>query len=302
MTKAAIIPFFNYEQGNEQLLWKFFILHAKNWAKYVDKIYIIDSGCNLLTFEGLPNNLGIIKTPQQSHWQNMNEAIRLVPEELLLLLDSDMIIYEPLMVHFGFEQLEKGVYDVMAILDSSGGSPINSPQFAENDNRFERRRICPYFCFLRKSALRSDFDFTPRGGKNWTDSMGVITEQFIEDGKEIWELQDDRSTISLEDDGKITSTQWLDTPPKKWALKENPNLGYYHIRNFGGGLKILKDKDFGFVPGREARRLIAWVYALGEKTGEFIPAIDLRLFAKKVDDWAKYYGAFKKYHFWLEKI
>ena len=297
MTKAAIIPFFNYEQGNEQLLWKFFILHAKNWAKYVDKIYIIDSGCNLLTFEGLPNNLGIIKTPQQSHWQNMNEAIRRVPEELLLLLDSDMVIYNPQKIAFFFEVMEVGGYDVISIFDSSGGKSINSQQFAENEDRFERRRICPYFCFIKKSALRPDFDFTPRGGENWTDSMGVITEQLVEDRKDILEIPDDRSTIILEDTGKITSTQWLDSPPKLWAMKENPNLGYYHIRNFGGGLKILKDKDFGFVPGREARRLLAWAHVLSEKTDVLLsPSI------KIPDGFLEYYKKFKEYHSWISKI
>jgi len=296
--RAVIVSFFNYQQGNEQLLWKFFLLHAAKWEKYVDKIYAIDSGC------GLENSslekIQIIRKPAQSHWQNMNEAIREIPEDLLLLLDSDMIIYDPEVVKECFEAIENKGYDAVAILDSSGSIPINDPRFKENENRFERRRICPYLCFIKKSSLRENFDFTPRGGEFWTDSMGVITEQFVEDRRTIIELPDDRSTISLEDNGRINSCQWLDTPPKKWSMTENPNYGYYHIRNFGGGLKIVKEGNFGLVPGREARRLLAWVYTLADAIKTPIAAFH----AVDVDNdtWNKYYKKFQEYHSWLKNI
>src|SRR3990167_1714401 len=294
-SKAAIIPFFNYGYGNEQLLWKFFLLQAKKWAKYVDKIYVIDSGCNLLTFEGIPNNLEIVTKPPQSHWQNMNEAIRAAKEDLLLLLDSDMIIYNPEFIKEEFEAMERIKIDVITIFDSSGGIDLSKEfsMMGENDFRFERRRFCPYLCFIRKSKLRPDFDFTPLSGENWTDSMGKVTEQLLEDNTRVVELPDDRSTISLEDDGRITSCQWLDTPPKIWATKENPNYGYYHIRNFGGGLKILKEGEFGLVPKREGNRLLAWVYVVGEKVGNYFGNM-------KSASFEIYLEEFKKYHFWLK--
>ena len=304
--KYAVVPFFDYQQGNNDLLWKFFLLHAAKWIKYVDRLFVIDSGCNLEVPMNAPlglDKITIIRKPAQSHWQNMNEALApFTKEDYVLLLDSDMIIYDSSIVKFGFEQLEKDACDVMAILDSSGSAPIKSDLFKENENRFERRRICPYLCFIKKKVLREGFDFTPRGDDNWTDSMGVITEQLVEDGVTIWELQDDRSTISLEDDGTITSTQWLDTPPKKWAMKENPNLGYYHIRNFGGALKLMKDKSFGLVPGREARRLVAWFMMFAMKLQ------DKDLMVKFWETWGDgdnltiYIKRFKEYHNWLEKI
>jgi len=302
-SRVAIIPFFNYGQGNEQVLWKFFLLHLKKWIKWVDRVYIIDSGCNLELPEDFfqAEKIQIVKKPPQSHWQNMNEAIRNTAENLILLLDSDMVIYNDKVIHTGFWKLEQG-WDVASILDSSGGQPINHPAFTENQFRFERRRLCPYLCFIKRNALRPDFDFTPRGGENWTDSMGTVTEQLVADGKKIYELQDDRATISLEDDGRITSVQWLDTPPKKWALDEHPNLGYYHIRNFGGGLKLWKEKEFGLVPGREARRLLAWVWVLKAGIGEDMrdqTIVDPILPKEK---WVNYFKKFAEYHSWLNLI
>lgn len=312
MTKAAIIPFFRYEpvyQDNYKVLFKFFQRHFFKWGEFVDKAYIIDSGCNFTPQDILPydtaNKLEIIKKPAQSHWQNMNEVVREVPEPLLLLLDSDTIIYDRNVVKTYFDALETLDDDVWTIFDTSGGVRLAErfPIMAENKNRGERRRFCPYLCFLRKSILRSNFDFTPIGGEQWMDSMGSITQEILEDHCNVQELQDDRSTISLEDDGRITSCQWLDSSPKKWALEENPDLGYYHIRNFGGGLKILNEGTFGLVPGREARRLLAWVYILGEKTKTFIPAISQRLFTGgQVGKWAEYYEDFKNYHSWIKDI
>jgi glycosyltransferase involved in cell wall biosynthesis len=302
MNRAVIVSFFDYGSSFQKVLYNFFLKHCLKWIGYVNKVYVVDSGFGIN--ESPHYKIEIIKKPKQSHWQNMNEMIRQVSEPLLLLMDSDMIIYNPEIIQIYFSALEECDDDIWTILDSSGGTCLGDkyPIMAENKNRAERRRICPYLCFLRRSILPHGFDFTPRGGENWTDSMGVITEQLLEKGIKIQELQDDRSTISLEDDGKITSCQWLDTPPKLWALQENPNLGYYHIRNFGGGLKILDDKNFGLVPNREARRLLAWVYilALKTKSQELIDNI-LNTFGNSNDS-NDYIKQFEKYHSWLEKI
>lgn len=294
---SVIAPFFNYGHGNDQLLWRFFLLHCNKWSKYVDKIYIIDSGCNLDPSDN--PRIEIIRKPPASHWENINEAIRRVPDGNILLLDSDIIIYDPEVIARGFKDLDE--YDGVGIFDSSGGlSMSNYELMRENENRFERRRFCPYLFFLRKGALRPDFDFTPRGGEFWTDSMGTVTEQLLADGKKIKELQDDRATISLEDDGRITSLQWLDTPPKKWALDEHLNLGYYHIRNFGGGLKIFNRGAFDEVPGREARRLLTWVVVLGEKVKDQALLEKYRFVFG--NEFSEYLKEFKKYHSFLDKI
>lgn len=297
LMRSAIVPFFSYGHGNEQLLWRFFLLHATKWSEYVDEIYVIASGFDLDKTDN--PKIKIINKPPQSHWQNMNEAIRDTKADQILLLDSDMIIYRPEVIRDNFNKLEK--YDFATILDSSGAKML----FPENENRFARGRMCPYLCFFKKDALRLDFDFTPRGNPDWTDSMGTVTEQALEDGKKILELQDDRSTISLEDDGEITSTQWLDTPPKLWAMEENPYLGYYHIRNFGGGLKLLKEQKLSGVPSREALRLLGWVYWLGVKTEDndlmlkVMELINFKLTPYLGRDYLRLFG---EYHSWLKYL
>lgn len=303
MKIAAIVPFFNYGYGNKDLLFKFFCLHAAKWIKYVDEINVVDSGCGL-TLPDIPN-LKITVAPPQSHWQNMNEAIRNTDADMVLLLDSDTIIYDPEVIQESIEMMEREQLDAYGIFDGSGAQALTAyPIMRENEDRAERRRFAPYFFFLRKSALRSDFDFTPESGPIWTDSMGSVTRQLLVDKKVIMELPDDRSTISLEDDGTITHTQWLDDPSKhNWSKVENPNYGYYHIRNFGGALKIVKEGEFGLVPGREARRLLMWFVMLSEATKsgynveEILSSVDVY-----TDMWNKYYEEFKKYHWWLEKI
>lgn len=288
--RLAIVPFFRYDadEATKGLLYDFFLLQAKQWSCFVDRILVIDSGCQLTK---KIDKLEIFTKGPDSHWENMNQAIRISPEDEIVLLDSDMVIYDPMVIARGFEDLKE--YDCVGIFDGSGGVDMNKYEIMrENENRFERRRFCPYLFFLNRSALRPNFDFTPRGGDLWTDSMGTITEQVLEDGKRVKELQDDRATISLEDDGGITSCQWLDSPPKKWALDEDPNLGYYHIRNFGGGLKFLIGEPFGAVPGREARRLLAWATVVAKRVGYTnIPPLDPTYLLK-----------FQAYHHWLENI
>ena len=319
MSYAAIIPFFKYEpalNGSEKVLFRFFQLQLRHWIHLVDKVYIVDSGCGITKDDLLPElkehpKVEIITKPPQSHWQNMNETIRHAKEDVVLLLDSDMVIYDWEKLHKLKWLFEQGEYHGMGIFDSSGGVAYDNPLMQENENRFERRRFCPYFFFLRKDALREDFDFTPRGGKNWTDSMGTVTEQLLEDKKRIFELPDDRSTISLEDTGEITHVQWLDAPPKKWAMRENPDKGFYHIRNFGAALQLdvysqTDEEKFqelvNTMPQREALRLIAWYWVILEKLGDSRKP-SRTVIAYGMDSiWPEYMKQFRRYHKYLEKI
>lgn len=322
MTVTAIIPFFRYEpvyKDNYKVLFHFFILQLKKWINLVDEVIIVDSGCNFTKedFLGLESPKIIhYQVPPQSHWQNMNEAVKMAKSEYVLLLDSDMIVYNEMFIQKAREKIEKYNMDGLGIFDSSGSRVLNEyPLMWENENRAERRRFCPYLFFLRKSALREDFDFTPLDNPGWTDSMGKITYDLLEDGKTIGELPDDRSTISLEDDGEITSVQWLDTPPYAWSMIETPNYGYYHVRNFGGALSVINnfytnkeefEKLKNTMPRREVLRLLAWFLIMAAKTnisdkdqlevGEVI--------AQFVDptEFADYLANFAEYYKWLERI
>ncbi|MCL4483404.1 MAG: glycosyltransferase [Bacteroidetes bacterium] len=280
--KGVIIPFFNYGHGNSRIFYDFFKLHLPQWIKYVDNVYVIDSGLNL---EQHPDpKVKIIRKPQQSHWQNMNEAIRQVPDDMILLMDCDTVIYKPEAVEFGFRMLEGG-YDICSIFDSSGGVDLGL--------RNNYRRLAPYYCYLKKSSLRGNFDFTPIGGPEWMDSMGKITQEAVQDNRRMMFLNDDRSNIYLNPDGSITHEQWLDDK----TIPENPDYGYYHMRNLGGALKIVSEKTFELVPPREANRLLVWLKHLANKTNTYLDFDYVH-----TDQFNDYYQHFINYYYWLKNI
>lgn len=299
MSRAVIVPFFANsvkKPGYNLMIWDFFKLQMDKWIKFVDKVYVIDSGVGI----GNQNDpkIHVIHKHADSHWANMNEAVALASEDIICLLDSDMVVYKPEIIDEGFRIIEEDGYDVVSILDGSGGVDMNQyPAMRKNKYRTERRRFCPYLCFLKKSVLRPGFDFTPRGGEDWTDSMGPVTEQILADGHKIYELQDDRSTIVINGDGSTSSYQWLDGG--EWARYERPDLGYYHIRNYGGAVSLIglndreADELLQVIPSTEFYRLQAWACTVFEKAGHRMPEIDIL---------GDYYKAFRKYHDFIDKI
>lgn len=299
MRKAVIVPFFANQVKKPHfnlMIWEFFKLQMEKWLQYVDKVYVIDSGVGIT--QTADSKVRVIHKHADSHWANMNEAVALADEELICLLDSDMVIYDPTVIERGFSIIENGGYDVVSILDGSGGVDMSQyPLMRANKKRTERRRFCPYLCFMKKAILRPGFDFTPRGGENWTDSMGPITEQILADGYNVFELQDDRATIVINADGSINSYQWLDGG--SWSREQHPNLGYYHIRNYGGAVSLigLNDKEtddlLQVIPSTEFYRLQAWACTVFEKAGYPQPE------AKLLGD---YYKAFREYHDFIDKI
>lgn len=299
MSRAVIVPFFANQVKKPHynlMIWEFFKLQMDKWIQYVDKVYVIDSGVGITQVSD--PKIQIIHKHADSHWANMNEAVALAKEDLICLLDSDMVIYDPIVIDEGFSILEDLEYDVVSILDGSGGVDMSHHKvMRKNSRRSERRRFCPYLCFMRKNILRAGFDFTPRGGEQWTDSMGPITEQILDDGYRVYELQDDRSTIVLTDEGTVHSYQWLDGG--SWAREECPDLGYYHIRNYGGAVSLigLNDKEMSDIlavmPSTEFFRLQAWACTVFEKAGHPQPEASIL---------GDYYKAFREYHSFLDRI
>lgn len=300
MSRAVIVPFFANQVKKPHynlMIWEFFKKQMSKWIEYVDKVYVIDSGVGITQ----PDNpkVQVIHKHADSHWANMNEAVRLASEDLICLLDSDMVIYDAGIIDEGFYLLESKGYDVVSILDGSGGVDMTQYKVMQpNKYRTERRRFCPYLCFLKKSILRPDFDFTPRGGENWTDSMGPVTEQILEDGYKIYELQDDRSTIIITPEGTYHSYQWLDGG--EWSREQRPDLGYYHIRNYGGAVSLIGLNDYEFdellkvMPSTEFYRLMAWACAVFEIAGH-APHSEINLLGG-------YYKAFREYHDFLDRL
>jgi len=327
--RIALSPFHKplpADGDHHKILFNLFQRHAVKWLEHVDELIIIDSGadlseddCTLFAQHNLMEKVRFIHRSWDSHWNNLNAAIQEIDGGLqepynLALLDSDLLIYDPKIVDESFRRLT--TYDALGIFDSSGGVDLTQyPTMAENVYRGERRRLCPYFCFLRRDALRPGFDFTATSGgnnKDWFDSMGRITLHMLEDGKSLGELRDDRSSIYLEDDNTITSTQWLDEDRHLWSQTEHPNLGYYHIRNFSGGLQLvdsyyvepeLHQRLIKITPRREALRLLTWVHLadkhLDKDPHRIGPIIEAFC---PIGLWWEYWTAFTHYYPWLESL
>lgn len=333
-TRTVIVAFHRQEpayEDNYKVLMGLFRRHSEAWLQHVDQLIVIDSGCSFKGWElpcGGTGKVSVVRRPPDSHWGNLNQVVRQVDGGKICLIDSDMLIYTPSVINVIFNSLE--LHDAIGILDTSGGHDLSKyPLMAENVNRSARQRLCPYLCAFWREGLRADFDFTATSGVNHYDSMGLITHQMLEDGLDIVELQDDRSSIYLEDDNRITSTQWLDSPPKLWAIVENPPLGYYHIRNFSGGLNLANsywvDRPMfetlvRITPRREALRLLSWVAIACQKTGldtSFMnPAIDaivskgqqlegmgsLERSGRISALWGEYLDHVRLYYPWMEQV
>jgi hypothetical protein len=294
MTKALIVPFFHYYGTSEEIslsLFNFFLKYLFWWKDRFDKIYIIDSG----GFIPEVDFLTIIKVPRRSHWENLNDVLSEIKEDCFLLVDSDTIIYRPSTIDDIFKKIEKN--HIVSILDNSGGKNLESKYkfLRKNKNRDYRRRFAPYLFACRTNFFRKldKFDFTPTGGDGWTDSMGIITDRLLSFEPTIEELPDDRTTIYY-NDGENKVSQWLDSPEYNWSKTNNPNYGYYHLRNAGGALFGLNsyllqneawDKFKEITPINELYRLLTWAHFI---TGKDIPIVP-----------DSYINKYKKIYKWL---
>lgn len=331
-TRALIVPFHKEPtiyQDNHKVLMDLFKLHCSKWQHYVDTLYIVDSGGHTISelpgnpeFAGRDGKVVHIVTEPRSHWDKLNQVLRGdIKEDYVGIIDSDTLIYQPQVIDRLFAAAEQHV--IAGILDTSGSADLSMFEIMrENHNRAARKRICPYFMAFRRDTLRPGFDCSAKAGTPMYDSMGMVTKDWLEDGWGIYEFQDDRSSIYLEDNNQITHTQWLDSPPKLWALEENPKLGYHHTRNFSGGLTLansywvdkgLHEHLVKITPRREALRLLSWVWIACEKTDrdpgfmfptilELLKAAGSDAAAVKLSPWSTYIDQVKTYYPWLESL
>lgn len=274
MTKALVIPFFHYNGTSKETSLALFNWNYANYIKkykhLFDKVYIIDSG----EFIPQTDDLVIIKKPRQSHWQNLNEVIREIKEDVFVIIDSDMVVYDNKVFENIFNELK--THHIVSILDNSGN--LNHKPLEQNDNRDKMNRLCPYLFACQTSYFRLiDFDFTPQPAEGYIDSMSKITDQLFSMKPRFLELPDDRWTLYY-NNGDFNWFNFSMNPNKKWYNKQN--LGYYHLRNMGGALfmydSFIKqneawDKIVEITPTDELIRLLSWAeIILGSKLS-FVP-------------------------------
>lgn len=279
---------------------RLFDIYYSRWSHRIHEYWACDIDHELKGFSKLRD----IKETNLMHWDAMGKYLKQIKTDVILITDSDTIIYSDDVFRIAEGKLKD--YDVVSILDNSGKYDL----FPANENRDVRRRIAPYLCFIKRDALLStSLDFTPVNGEY--DSFGRVTHELVKNGAKIYDLEDDRTSVFLNDDNKITIESWLDTPNFKWSYA-GKNLGYYHVRNYSMALTMLGDyktnkeaylQRKSIIPRRELLRLLAWLWIIDDKTGfqNYHPEILTIVNDVKVSNlWTDYINKFREVHAWLK--
>jgi hypothetical protein len=313
-SRAIIVPFFrpSWALYTYKCLEDFFIRHLNLWANEIDHLYIIDS--NWQTNIKFPNlHITVHTTYQNSHWANLNQYLPTITEDYFAIIDNDTFFYRQGIVDSIFSKLDN--YDIVSMTDTSGGLNLHKKYhfLDENQNRSIRQRFTPYLFACRREFFNKigQYDFTPLSGNIWTDSMGVITDQLLSLNPSIYEIPDDRTTLYFREDGNHQAAAFLDSNHHKWSQVCPKDYGYYHIRNFGGGISFLekrnRDKasyrrELSITPIQEALRMLAWVWLVscGKFKTEILSVVND--FKVSSDMFLDYIKSFLLLHKYLEQF
>lgn len=316
MSKALVVVFFRYAprvDDHYKTQSKLFFKYAKRLYPFIDHLYLADAGWNIPE-EDLHPNTTKITTDYLSHCDYMNKLTSMVSEDVMLLVDPDMLMYDSEVIKQGFDRMED--YDISGILDNSGTTEF----FPANDLRAVRKRFTPYLTFMRMDMLKTipniDYTWTQKNGQFEYDSMGKLTEEILSRNSSFYELPDDRTTLRLHEDFSITKDSNLDGPGYLWSepLDQPKRLGYYHVRNSSVGLSLLVEYQYDFeayrrrkeiTPFAEAMRLIAWQWCYDKYTQQldiwrssYLPVLED--YKVPFEVWVNYVKQFEEYHSWIK--
>lgn len=319
MSIAAIVPFYKYCPDDGQAhrhLFEYWLKSLDIWKEEVDKIYFVDSGCGYLDSDYLRIksrvDTAVFRRPLDSHWSNLNLTIPFVSEDKFVILDSDMFIYRKGVITEIEKQLDNN-YDIVSLLDTSGGIALEDkyPYLKANSFRSIRRRFAPYLFAVNTEYFKSigHIDFTPLGGDQWTDSMGLITDQLLSKNPRLFELDDDRSTLNFKMEGDFYATSFLDSTEYEWSKNPHKDYGFYHARGWGGGHGMIENRRWNqaaywpsqkAMPLQEGMRLLAWQHVMSDE--QYHRAIyDCCLdFGVSEARFNEYVTEFKKFHSWTK--
>lgn len=304
---VTIIPFVHYsgvEAQSVRDLWRFM-----KPTKSADQVYVINSG------EALHDDPStfLINAPVQSHWDSLDTFLPQLlnmfhKDDNVLLIDCDTIIYDYDKIKQYFDLLRYA--PVVTTLDGSGGFELGSSftKLRENDMRGEVRRFAPYFFMAKVGFLQDTLcSFAPTNfdPENWFDSMGQYTMRALSRlslmGESFIEVTDDRWTSHF-NDGDISQTNFSFEGKGNGLV--HPETGWYHIRNFGHGLRIrdtfLRDREefvklIELMPQNELLRLLMWV----EYISPSVPQELLELIHIDIDMWKRYKRSYLGLYPWL---
>lgn len=314
MRTAIIVPFHHYDgvrKSSMKKLFNFWIYQLKKSPVAYDAIYVIDSGKVGYEVDNFPTPVHILPSTDGSHWGNLQERLFSVPEDKVLLVDSDTIIFNPDGLLDVIDALND--YPIVAAFDGSGGVPLeNKYAWAEeNDYRDAVRRFAPYFFAFKRDFLQqfSDVPLAPiHSADYWYDSFGLLSDkisiQTTLEGKKIGEEFDDRWSVYVDDDDLVRTNHFSRTENKDFYHWHGDI--FYHIRNIGMGMRI-RDSFFDdtqkfyeyiqITPRREALRLLAWTEIIGVQ----VPYSLLDELKVSRELWQEYLEAFSELHSWLKE-
>ncbi len=312
MTRALAVVFYGAGSDPDSLfrtIWRPWVNTVKKYAHFIDRIHLVGN-----FYEFTAEELALLPIPYTIEYCTLPAALAVdcavknVTEDQFLLIHPDCIIYNPDVVKRGFDLLDE--YDCAAIFDGSG-KPLYQEYalFKENENRGNRCRLCNYLWFGKTQTILSIPNWTfEEQLPEYSEAASLLTEQLMKRNARIQELQDDRSNIVLDMiPGQITSSQWVDSPDKKWGREHPLHLGYYHIRNFNQGPELLKfwntdrasyTSRIAPIPRWELLRILMWSETLGKL--DMRPILD----DLHVDymQWEEYKKQFLHYHDWINDV
>jgi len=288
------------------------------WGKAVDHLYILDSGSGVTSIlmsklQAIIERVTFFSRPPTSHWENMNFAIPQIMEDKLLLLDGDTVFSKKSVVQGIYEDLD--IHDIVSLTDNSGGIDLFNEfdVFRANKYRGLRRRFAPYLFACKTQLFKQigSYDFTPLSGVRWTDSMGWISKQLLDLNPTFKELPDDRTSLYYREDGQHQQAAFLDEPSFEWSSTTQNDYGYYHVRNWNGGLYLVETKSLdtlayqharSIMPQQEALRLLAWLYIMSSDIYQQEIRVVAQDFRVEEAKFLAYIEQFRDFHSWSRLI
>lgn len=282
MTNAIIVPFHQYTprvNDDYKVYWNIWYDCYRKWDDLIDKVYLIDHywNFNATDYQFDPKSKFQVEKVCETHWDNLAKIIPKITEDRIIMMDSDMLVYDRNLMKLIINSND----DVITIMDGSGGISLSDhfPIMSPNENRAERRRFAPYLCGIKRDLMmKTSLAFQPHntGQADWMDSFGLWTKDILSHNPSIKELQDDRTTLRLFEDGHISKDTWLDGSPYKWSIPVDApcRTGCYHIRNWNEAVRLVNNYYFDkdqynhqkeIVPFCEAIRLLTWYYIVVSK-------------------------------------
>lgn len=296
MTRAILVCWHKYTPFGSEFynpMFEFFIKMLSTYIDEFDKVYFLDSTWNFTDKdkEKIKSVKGeVVKVdPSLRYYDAYKAVLPQIKEDLILLMDNDFIIYKPTVIESTFQLLIENPalsrstdYDVVSITDTIGTMKV--PLKTGN-------KLCPYFFATRKELLMKylDVDWSP-DAMPYTETFGLLTEALLKDGLRVYEMEDDKSNIVMDEYGGIIE---IPSPGK--------NLGYMHIRSGSVPAYLLATKYYGSKdtyweyiknqPKTEIFRHCAWYQYMGGDPKEIVEDCGAIM-----GNWDIYFDKFKEYH------